>query len=187
MSNVNLTIRGKSSYAKILEDQLSLNYGKDAKEWKLDLVISPETVKELEGYGVGDRVKIGTKSNPDYLGKRPYITLKQREFTRAGKANQPIKVVDITDAPWDQTKRIGNESDVDVSVSIVEYGDGLKPGMYIRKVRVLNLVPYEADIIKPIDESDPFYEKLAAAQAEAAMRAAEESCDRQDDDDDLPI
>ena len=150
-----VVIRGKTMYAKILGDPV-LNYSKDGKEWKTDIVIDKDTVKQLKSLGVGDRVK----SKDDYIDGQSYITLKQPELQKSGKANDPIEVVDIKGAAWDQGNLIGNLSDVDVKVNIVDYGVGKKRGIYIKKMRVLNLVPYEKNDFAPITEDDPFFENV---------------------------
>lgn len=153
-----VVIRGKTMYAKILGDPV-LNYSKDGKEWKLDLIIDKNTVKELKGLGVGDRVK----QKDEYLDGQTYITLKQPELQKSGKENEPIEVVDIKSAPWNEDNLIGNLSDVDIKLSVVDYGVGKKKGMYIKKVRVLNLVEYTKNDFAPITEDDPFYENVKAA------------------------
>ena len=62
----------------------------------------------------------------------------------------------------------------------------MKKGVYVRSVRVLNLVPYEKSEFTPIDEDDPFYKNLAAAEA---MVAAAEDNGESDValDDDIPM
>ncbi len=173
-----VTIRGKTSYAKILGNPV-LNYSKDGKEWKMDLKIGKDTAKELKNYGIADRVKM----KPDYLDGQPYITFKQRELRPDGTPNKPIAVVDIAGKPWDQNKLIGNESDVDVQFTVRDYGPGKKAGMYIRKVRVLNLVPYEGgDVLPPIDENDPFYKNLADAVDTNNTATADALADLLDDE-----
>ncbi len=173
-----VTIRGKTSYAKILGDPVP-NYAKDGKEWKMDLEISKETAKELKGYGIGDRVKMKT----DYLDGKPHITFKQREFrinpkTGEETRNDPPTVVDIKGQPWPQDKLLGNGSDVDVQIVIKDYGAGKKQGVYIRKVRVLNLIPYEgADALPPIDENDPFYQNLANMEVNDGADALDDLLD----------
>jgi hypothetical protein len=72
-NSVKMVIRGKTSYAKILGDPV-LNYSKDGKEWKMDLVIDKDTAKEFKDAGIGDRVK----SKPDYLDGQFYVTFKRR-------------------------------------------------------------------------------------------------------------
>lgn len=186
-----VVIRGKTSFAKILGDPV-LNYSKDGKEWKMDLVIDKDTVKEIKGFGIGDRVK--TKDG--YVDGQPHLTFKQSEFKRSGDANQPIPVKDILGKDWDQSKLLGNGTDVEVKFVVKDHGVGKKKGVYIRGVRVLKLVPYERQEFDAIDENDEFYEealkaaKAAEAAAQAEMVDAPFETDAPDDaelDDDLPV
>ncbi len=158
MANKNQTfvIRGKASYAKILGDPIP-NYDKSGREWKMDLQLtSKESVKEMKAAGIGDRVK--TKEN--YLGGAPFMSFKQAEFRKDGVTkNEPIKIVDAAGKPWDPDKLIGNGSDVDVKFAKVDYGPGKKPGVYIRAVRVLSLVPYEKDDFGAVSEDDEFFQE----------------------------
>lgn len=174
-----VTLRGKANYAKILESQLSPNYNKDGFEWKMDLIISKETAKELKAYGIADRVK----SKDDYVDGRPYLSFKHKELQASGKKNDPISIVDIKGRPWDQKVEIGNESDVDVKFSVVDFGPGKKKGVYIRSVRVLNLVPYTRQGFDPISEDDPFFKNLEDADGDAATAESQDAlADLLDDD-----
>lgn len=183
MSNEALTvvIRGKTSFAKVLGDPV-LNYSKDGKEWKTDIKIDDKVVKELKAYGVGDRIK----SKDEYLDGAPFITLKQRELRPDGTPNKPIRVVDIKGREWDQEKLIGNDSDVDVKLRIVDYGKGKKKGMYIQSMRVLNLVPYSGgNDFEPISEDDPFFDNVR--QAEEMIEANRGESADSTFDDELPL
>jgi hypothetical protein len=150
-------VRGKTSFAKILGNPVD-NYAKDGKEWKMDLVISDETAKEMKQYGISDRVKI----KDGYVDGQKYLSFKQPEYRKGGDGtpvrNQPIKVVDIKGETWPDDKLIGNGSDVDVKFRVVDYGKGKKPGVYISSVRVLKLVSYtKKEDFPEITEDDPFY------------------------------
>lgn len=154
-------IRGKTSFAKILGEPV-LNYSKDGKEWKMDLVLDPPVVKELKALGLSDRVK----KKDDYLDGKSYITFKQRELRPDGTPNEPVRVVDINGQPWDHTKLLGNGTTVDVKFTVRDYGVGKKQGVYIRSVRVLDLVAYNKEEFAPISEDDEFY-KAAKEMADA--------------------
>lgn len=148
-----VTLRGKTQYAKILGDPI-LNYQKDGKEWKMDFVLTgSDTVNELKKLGIADRIK----SKPEYLDGAAYLTFKQREFKKDGSPNKPIRVVDKSGQPWGD-KLIGNGSDVDVQFVVIDYGPGMKKGVYIRGVRVLKLVEYDKPLFDDLDENDEFYE-----------------------------
>lgn len=171
MANKNETVvvRGKTMYAKILGDPI-LNYNKDGKEWKMDLVVDKNVQKEMKKYGIADRVR--TKDG--YADNQPYMSFKQKEFKANGEPNQRIRVVDILGKPWPQDKLIGNGSTVDVRFAVVDFGPGKKHGVYPREVRVLELVPYEGGGLPPISEDDEYFAKAAAlAQEEEARKAAE--------------
>jgi len=185
-----VVLRGKTSFAKILGAPV-LNFSKDGKEWKMDLVLDKDTVKEVKALGIGDRVK--TKDG--YLDGQPHLSFKQAELKRDGTPNQPIDVKDIAGKPWPENKLLGNGTDVDVKFVVMDYGPGKKKGVYIRSVRVLSLVPYEKQEFEPLSEDDPFYKQLAEAEAmAAAQRDAEDKAfkkafvpDSDDLDDDQPL
>lgn len=179
-ATVTAVLRGKTSFAKILGDPV-LNYSKDGKEWKMDLILPKEAIKEVKALGIGDRVK--TKDN--YADGQPFMTFKQAELRRDGTPNQPIKVYDIANRPWDESKLIGNGSDVDVKFVVMDHGPGKKKGVYIRSVRVLNLVPYAQEEFAPIDENDPYFEQYKATAEETAQ--FKQDFGLEDDLDDVPF
>lgn len=185
-----VVFRGKASFAKILGDPI-LNYNKDGKEWKMDLELTDRaSVKEAKGLGIGDRVR----QKEGYLDGSPFMTFKQAELRRDGTPNQPITVVDPLGKPWNQNTLIGNGSDVDVKFVVMDHGPGKKHGVYIRGVRVLNLVPYERQEFEPISEDDEFYKEAKAAEEKAAQADKEfkkdfglETSDEKSLDDDVPF
>jgi hypothetical protein len=171
MSNqksVKHVVRGKSMYAQILGDPV-LNFSKDAKEWKIDVVIDEGTAKEFKSMGIADRIK----RKDTYLEGQPHITFKQAEFRKSGDPNDPIPVTNILDEKWDDKTMIGNGSDIDVSFVVRDYGAGMKKGVYIRSVRVLKLVPYEKTEFKKLDEDDPFFAEAAAIRQKRETEAAQ--------------
>ena len=173
--------RGKAQYAKVLGEPM-LNYNKDGKEWKLDLVLADKgLLAEAKKLGIGDRVK----QKDDYVDGQSYMTFKQAEFKRDGTANDPIKVTDILGNPWPKDKLIGNGSDVDVKFVVIDYGPGKKSGVYIRSIRVLKLVEYNKKEFDDLPEDDEF---AAEAKAAAEKRARDMEQFKQDFDlkDDAP-
>lgn len=167
--------RGKAQYAKVLGEPM-LNYNKDGKEWKLDLVLADKgLLAEAKKLGIGDRVK----QKDDYVDGRSYMTFKQAEFKRDGTANEPIKVTDILGNPWPKDKLIGNGSDVDVKFVVIDYGPGKKAGVYIRSIRVLKLVEYNKKEFDDLPEDDEF---AAEAKAAAEKRARDMEQFKQDFD-----
>lgn len=156
--------RGKAQYAKVLGEPM-LNYNKDGKEWKIDLVLADKgTLAEAKKLGIGDRIK----QKDDYVDGQSYMTFKQAEFKRDGSANDPIKVTDILGNAWPKDKLIGNGSDVDVKFVVIDYGPGKKSGVYIRSIRVLKLVEYNKKEFDDLPEDDEF---AAEAKAAAEKRA----------------
>jgi len=200
MANENQVVvfRGKAMYAKVLGDPV-LNYNKDGKEWKVDLALTPETVKEAKALGIGDRIKRAQpkEDEPDkplYLDGHPYMSFKQAEYTKAGKKNDPIPVKDILGNPWPQDRLIGNGSDIDLRFAVVTTPGKAKKSAYIRSIRVLNHVPYDKVEFADLPVDDPFYEKMKEAQAQAEARHVEEDKQFREDfgveqefNDDLPV
>lgn len=176
-------IRGKTSYAKIVGEP-RLNYNKDGKEWAVDIEISKDTLKEFKSWGIANKVK----SKPDYLDGAPYVRFKRDEMSKFldddgnPKKNKPIEIVDIKGQPWDG-RLLGNGTVVDVKFRVKDYGAGKQKGMYIDKVRVLDLVPYEnAADFEPLNEDDEYFRK-AVEQAEAEAKQFEKDFRGQVDDD----
>jgi len=177
-------IRGKAMYAKILGEPIP-NYDKSGKEWKMDLQLTDKnSLKELKAAGIGDRVK--TKDN--YLDGSPFMSFRQAEYRKDGVTkNEPIKIVDAAGKPWDDNKLIGNQSDVDVKFVKMDFGPGKKPGVYIRAVRVLNLVPYEKDDFGAITEDDEFFQEAVKVSDEEFAKDFGLQGDVDDLDDELPM
>lgn len=156
MANI-FYIRGKAYWAKVLGDPV-MNYNKDGKEWKLDFAPNEDGLELIEKLGIKDRLK--TDKNANIPG--PYLSLKQAEYRKPDKEgivkkNDPIKVVDPDNQPWDQTKLIGNGTDVDVKIEVIDYGVGKFSGVYIRGLRVLKLVKYESKEFPALTPDDEFF------------------------------
>lgn len=185
MANKSETVilRGKTSFAKILGDP-RLNYSKDGKEWSMDLVLDKAGVKDVNARGIKQKIK----QKDNYVDGQPYIRFKRDEFKKDGRANDPIEVVDIIGKPWDEKKLIGNGSVVDVKFRVVDYGAGKQKGMYIDKVKVLDLVPYDGGDFEPISEEDEYFAKYKEAQEASNANKDEEMREFRKDfglDDDL--
>lgn len=76
-----------------------------------------------------------------------------------GNKADPIRIVDANGEPWDG-RLIGNGSIVDVKFVVKDYGVGKKKGVYIRALRVLELVPYVSQDFAPLDSDDDFFGKV---------------------------
>jgi len=160
MSNSNVVVfRGKAMYAKILGKPVG-NPFDDNLNWTIDLVLTPETVKEAKSLGIGNKIK----QKDTYLDGQPYMTFKQAELRRSGEENDPIKVVDIKGAPWDPAVEIGNLSDIDMKFAVVDNGKTKPKGVYPRSVRVLKLVPFNRSEFEAINEDDEFFDEAQNAQ-----------------------
>jgi hypothetical protein len=172
MSNSNVVVfRGKASFAKVLGDPVS-NPFDDNRNWTIDLVLTPETVKEAKSLGIGDKVK----QKDEYLDGQPFMTFRQAEYRKDGETkNDPIPVRDIRGNTWDQDKLIGNGSDIDLKFVVMDFGKGKKKGVYIRGIRVLKLVEYAGkNDFEPISEDDEFFTEAQQAATLQADRAAQE-------------
>lgn len=176
-------VRGKVYWARVLGDPV-LNYNKDGKEWKLDFVPNEEGLETIKKLGIEGRLKEDKKGNMP--GK--FLHFKQSELRKPDKdgvvkKNDPIKVVDSDNKPWDQNTLIGNGSDADVKFEVVDYGAGKFAGIYIRGLRVLKLVPYEAQEFRPLEEDDEFFAK----EDDLPVQPAEDNKKSDDLEDDLPF
>jgi hypothetical protein len=180
-------IRGKAFYPKIFN--AVPNYNKDGFEWTIDLAldsagvaqatseISKKKLKENDNFGTYIRFKQSTTYKDPVSGEMK---------TRKGP-----EVVDAAGKPWNPDIKIGNESLVDVKAQVVDYGAGKELGVYLQKVRVLELVPYEGgqDFPELTGEDEKF---KVAAQAERPAVRQETVGDiiegNQDDlDDEIPV
>lgn len=146
------TFRGKFHYAKVLGDPVP-NYNKDGLEWKIDVeFIDQNTAKEFKKLGIGDRVK----NKENYLDGADYASFKAKYNEKRSDEGRP-NVVDRRGKPWPQDELIGNETVGDIRIAVVDYGKGLKKGVYIRGIRVLDHVPYIRDVFEPLEEDDEYY------------------------------
>lgn len=187
-----VTLRGKVYYARVLGDPMDdyeATQGRgDGKEWKLDFVpLKDADWSRLRKLGIGDRIK----AKDDYLDGETHITLRQRtalevvedeDGTKRKKYKNRIRVVDVTGEAWPQDKMLGNETIVDVKLRIADYGKGMKKGVYINGLRVLELVPYVRPLFDELDEDDPYYQKANAASQQKRGRNEEVEDDEPEDE-----
>lgn len=186
-------IRGKLSYPKIVGyDALALNYGKDAKEWSVDVQIDKATEKDFKSWGISNKIK----SRDGYLDGAPYVRFKRAEFSKFTdedgnpKRNKPIEIVNIAGRPWGEDL-IGNETVADIKFDVVDYGQ--QTGMYIQKIRVLEHVPYKKGSDMPeLSEDDKYFAEFAKEAkandvADRAFRQDFNIASDDDLDDDLPM
>lgn len=108
-------------------------YKNQYNEWSVDVYVDEETQIKLVEEGLKARIKD--------KGDGPYISFKRKEFKQDGSPNQPVRVVDHHGHPWDQTKKIGNGSVVNVNFAINEYGKNEKTAN-ILAMQVWDLVEF---------------------------------------------
>lgn len=139
-----MLIRGTAKWAKILGEP-HWGYENKHKEWSIDVYVDDETVHRLEVEGLKDKIKD--------KGNGQYITFKRREFKADGTPNKPIRVVDHHGEDWDQSKKIGNGSTVNVNFAVNEYGKNQKSAN-ILSLQVWDLVSYNEFPTKEDNEGD---------------------------------
>lgn len=150
-------LRGRIFWAKIFGSPRP-NYDGDAREWTFEFEPNKNSVEILAEHGLDDRLR-DRADKKGYEGRDPFIILKRNEFKVDGSPNEHIRVVDATNESWDEKANglIGNGSEVDVKVTIVDYGPRKKDGIYPVAIRVLDLVPYQRQEFEPLDEDDKYY------------------------------
>jgi hypothetical protein len=154
-------IRGEANWAKIVGPP-RLNKFTDEKEWAIDVTPDKDSRLKLRKLGISDRLR-----EPKEGDKREetFFSFKQRELRKDGTKNDPIRIVDANGDDWNGAL-IGNGSTVDVKFVVKDYGKGKKKGVYIRAVRVLDLVPYEIKEFAPLSSDDEFFGGEAEPEAE---------------------
>lgn len=142
------------------------NYDGDAREWSLEFEPDSDAIDMLTERGLADRLKTGRKADgtirAGYEDRSPFLNLRRNEFDFEGKPNEHIRVVDAANQPWDDKKLLGNKTEVDLKINIVDYGPRKKAGIYPQAIRVLELVPYVSEEFKPLDDDDPRVKKARA-------------------------
>jgi len=104
-----------------------------------------------------------------------------------GEPADPIRIVNANNERWGNDL-IGNGSMVDAKFVVKDYGKGRKKGMYIRAIRVLELVPYVPQDFAPLTSDDEFFaeEATPTTPAENTVEAELQRMDAENEaDDDL--
>lgn len=153
-------LRGTAYWAKIL-GKPSPGYKGKGLFWNMDL--APDSLPEAAAKMGKDKIK----NKDDDRGR--FVSFKQEYKQLIGKDGEPYmtsppKIFDIKGQKWPEDKKIGNGSKVDVKFSVVDYGDD-KVGVYIKAVRVLKYIPYEAGEFSPVDEEDEFFDEDSPVEA----------------------
>lgn len=139
-----MMIRGKAKWAKVLGAPV-WGYEEAFREWTVDVHIDEETVERLKAEGLGDKIK---EKNGE-----TFVRFSRKEFKTDGTPNKPIRIVDNQGNPWDEKKKIGNDSVVNVNFAINEYKKG-KFSMNILALQVWDHIPYEGGNDFPIKDGD---------------------------------
>lgn len=137
-----MMIRGKAMWAKVLGAPV-WGYEETFKEWTIDVEIDEETQEKLKAEGLGDRIK--TKGDVEF------VRFSRKEFKQDGTPNKPIRIVDNQGNPWDEKKKIGNGSIVNVNFAINEYKKN-KFSLNILALQVWDHVPYNGGNDFPVKE-----------------------------------
>lgn len=153
MSKSSFYITGIANWAKVLGPPVQ-NYSKDGYEWTIDITPDDDSVAVLNNAGIGDRMK----NKGDDRGE--FISFRQKATRMNGEENDPIRVVDAKNRPWDPKELIGNGSKVQLKFNVKDYGPGKKQGVYPQAIRVLELVSYAPVDFEPLPE-DSEYVKAA--------------------------
>ncbi len=183
MSKTTVFVSGTVYWAKIVGDRaLHPNYEGDAREWSYEF--EPDDTSFLKEAGLLDRLKEPRGDNPGNRGA--YLVLKKPEFNAEGKKNDPFRIYNGDDTPWDETKLIGNGSKVDVKLDIRDWGRGKKKSIYTTAIRVTDLVPYESNEFAGMNKDD--VKKAPSKRAAPASKAKPQSAELDADlDDDIPF
>lgn len=145
----------------------------------------------LRKLGIADRLREPKEGDSR---EESFISFRQKEFRADGTPADTIRVVNAENEAWGKDL-IGNGSEVDVKFAVKDYGKGKKKGVYIRAIRVLNLVPYVVQDFAPLTSDDEYFagEEDDAAPAEGVGNFIESTCklptvqDALDElDDDIP-
>lgn len=168
-------VRGPVHWARVIGEPV-LNYGKDGREWKLDVSLDEKGLKTIKDLGLSERIK----DKGDDRGK--FISLKQKEFKNNGDANLPPKVYDADGAVWDSGTLIGNNSVCDVKFEYRNYGKGMKAGVYLKALRVLKLNEYKSQEFAPLGSDDEFFSQEAPKYEGAGANGGGAPFDVDDED-----
>lgn len=175
-------IRGTLHWAKVLGDPRLNTYSKE-KEWSVDLTPDAKGMEEIARIGIKDKLREpgdNDSRTEDFLSFRHRESREDRK-TGERKKNEPIKVVDITGAPWPQNKLIGNGTIADVKFRVVDYGKAYAKGVYIAAIRILDHVEYATEEFAPLDPNDDF----SGAKGKAAAPKEDVDTSGPDTDEDL--
>lgn len=155
------------------------------KEWSLDVTPDKAGRDLLKKLGIADRLRDPKEGD---FRKESFLSFRSKEMKADGTKADPIRVVDANNQPWG-SDLIGNGSVVDAKFVVKDYGKGKKKGVYIRAVRVLELVPYIPQDFAPLTSDDEFFAEEATpttkdeiARLPEGMEPVVDNNDELDDD-----
>lgn len=152
MANIHY-LTGTGHWMKVLGPPVP-NYARDGYEWTFDFTPDAESLAKIKELGLAKKLKNKDDARGDFLA------LKQKELTSKGKKNDPITVVDARNRIWDPDVKIGNGSTIEVKIDVVDYGKAMPTGVYVRAIRVLDLVPYVRQEFAPLPEDSEYVQKI---------------------------
>lgn len=160
---VTVFVPGSVYWAKVIGAPRP-NYDGDGREWTYDFC--PDDTTFLKDAKLLDRLKEDEKGTIP----GPYLRLKKPEFNKEGDKNEPIRIYDAENEPWDD-RLLGNGTRVVAKLSIVDWGKGKKKSIYTQALRVEDLVSYVSNEFGAYDgDSKP---KKAATKAKSKAVASE--------------
>ena len=126
------------------------------KDWSIDVTPDKEGLALIKKLGLSDRLRDPKEGD---TREERFLTFRHNEFKADGSKADPIRVVEAKgdkNVPWDG-RLIGNGSDIEAKFVCKDYGVGRKKGMYLRAIRILNLVPYVSEDFAPLTPDDEFF------------------------------
>lgn len=170
MESTTVFASGKIYWAKVFTPVN--NYEGTAKEWTFEF--EPEDVSFLKEAKLLDRLKDRHEGRPDY------IVLRKPELNADGEKNDPIRIYDEDNKPWDSDKLIGNGSKVDVKLRIIDWGKGKKKSIWVTAIRVTDHIPYTSNEFGAMDSTE--VKKEVKKAAKPSTKASFDELDGLDDD-----
>ena len=170
-------VTGKIYWAKVIGKPVA-NYEGTAREWTFDFV--PDDTSFLKEHGLLDRLK-----DPKEPVDGPFLRLRKPELDSEGKENEPIRIYTDENEAWDGAL-LGNGTEVDLKLTVADWGRGKKKSIWTKAIRVTKLVPYVSNEFAGMDK-DGEKKTAAKGKAKAASKAKPLSELDEDLDDEVPF
>lgn len=150
-----MLVKAPTAWAKIT-GKPQPGYTKTQNEWSLDVGIDEHNLEVLKKEGVDlSYVKpaVNEKTGKTHVLGMPYIKFTRKEFKADGSAGKPFKVVDRFGKPWEDDKKIGNTSLLNVKFMVNETPQGkMKPAALA--IQVWELSEYDGEEEFPVADVD---------------------------------